>query len=68
MNITELIRYEKLCAFDQGYACAVANIKRLHGEEVIAADVLAQHKINMLVIDAYDREVIESLPKRGPRP
>lgn len=46
-------------AFDQGYACAVANIIRTHGEDGIARDVLSCNRPDPKYIEESDREVLE---------
>lgn len=46
-------------AFIQGYACAVANIIRTHGEDGIAWDVFVANKCEPKECDAGDREVLQ---------
>lgn len=43
-DILSALRNERERAFDQGYVCAVANIMTLHGEDVIAREVLNQNR------------------------
>ena len=45
--------------FTRGYVCAVAEIIRSHGEDIIAGDVLiAAGLVDWSKIDAADREVL----------
>ena len=48
--------------FERGYVCAVAEIIRTHGEDVVAKDVLrAVLPINWTKIDEYDRNALKDV-------
>jgi len=48
--------------FERGYVCAVAEIIRTHGEDVVAKDVLRGIlPVNWRNIDEYDREALKSV-------
>lgn len=65
-NAILLINAAEKAAFDHGYLIATANIQHLHGEEVIAADVLRELGISRaefedLGLCEYDHDVISPL-------
>jgi hypothetical protein len=48
--------------FERGYVCAVAEIIRTHGEDVVAKDVLRGIlPINWRNIDEYDRKTLKDV-------
>jgi hypothetical protein len=48
--------------FERGYVCAVAEIIRTHGEDVVAKDVLrGVLPINWKKIDKYDRDALKEV-------
>lgn len=53
--------------FEQGVCWAVAELIRLHGETVLAADVLKSYskRIDMRKIDSYDRSALEQIRVEG---
>lgn len=60
--VEEALRNTRTIAFDQGYVCAVANIMNLHGEEVIAREVLNQNRPkDWSIIDAEDMKALRPI-------
>lgn len=60
-------------AFNHGYLIATANIMNLHGEEVIAGDVLDQlgvsaDEIRAMDLSEYDMDALEPLLSRTQEP
>ena len=66
VNIADRINQAKSDAFAHGYLIAVANIMNLHGEDVIAEDVLrelgeSESAIKRLDLTEYDAEPLRKL-------